>query len=236
MMPAMIRGFLLFFLLFSAPIVADAQALRVFGSDFRPYAYEHQGRVAGTATDRVREILAAAGEVGVIEIYPWARAYRAAKATPGALLYPVARTPERENDFIWLGELVDYDVRLWRLADRTDIAPTTLGDIAGLTVGGLTDDVKTGYLQARGVPVALQSDEETLLTMLVAGRIDLMPADRVSFLARLQRLALPVGDFVPVLALPEISQPLYLAITPGGDPALVRKLAAAFSPRSLLHN
>ncbi len=236
MIPAMIRGFLLFFLLFSAPMAAQAQALRVFGSDFRPYAYEHQGRVAGTATERVQAILAAAGEVGVIEIYPWARAYRAARATPGALLYPVARTPEREDDFIWLGELIDYDVRLWRLASRADIAPMTLGDVAKLTVGGLTDDVKTGYLQARGVPVALQSDEETLLTMLIAGRIDLMPADRVSFLARLQRHALPAGDFVPALALPEISRPLYLAMTRGGDPALVRKLAAAFSPRSPLNN
>lgn len=166
----------------------------------------------------MRAILAEAGEVGIIEIYPWARAYRAAKATPGALLYPVARTPERENDFIWLGELVDYDVRLWRLVNRAEIAPLTLGDVAGLIVGGLPDDVKTGYLQARGVPVALQSDEETLLTMLIAGRIDLMPADRVSFLARLQRQALPAGDFVPALALTEISRPLYLAITRAATP------------------
>ncbi len=215
---------------------AAAQALRVFGSDFRPYAFEDHGRAAGTATDRVREILAAAGQVAVIEIYPWARAYRSARATPGALLYPVARTPEREREFTWLGELVNYDAQLWRMADRRDIALTTLADAAGLSVGGLPDDAKTGFLRDQGMTISLQSSEDILLTMLINGRIDLMPADRVSFLARLQRDGLKPDRFVSALALPEISRPLYLAITPDADPALVARLTAAFGPTGLLNH
>lgn len=211
------------------PGPAAAQALRVFGSDFRPYAFEDGGRVAGTATDRVREILDAAGETAVIEIYPWARAYRAARATPGALLYPVARTPEREHEFKWLGELIDYDVRLWRLAERRDIVLTTLRDGTGFTIGGLTDDVKTRYLQTQGLEVTLESNEDILVTMLANARVDLVPADRVSFLDRLQRLGLAADRFVPALALPEISRPLHLAINPDADPGLVARLTAAFS-------
>lgn len=213
-----------------APARAAPQIVPVFGSDFPPYAYEDNGRAAGSATDRVRGILQAAGLTAVIEIYPWARAYRAAKATPDALLYPVARTPEREDEFIWLGELVDYDVRLWRLAARQDIVLATLADAAGLSLGGLPDDAKTGYLQEQGMMVSLQSNEDILLTMLVNGRIDLMPADRVSFLARLRRDSLDPANFVPALALPAVSRPLYLAINRGADPDLVARLAAAFSP------
>lgn len=209
---------------------AAAQALRVFASDFPPYAFEDQGRAAGTTTDRVREILGAAGQVAIIEIYPWARAYRAARATPGALLYPVARTPEREHEFKWLGELINYDVWLWRLADRRDIVMSKLPDAAGLSIGGLPDDAKTRYLQAEGMSVSLQSNEEILLTMLVNGRIDLMAADRISFLDRLQRHGLNPNRFVPALAIPEMSGPLYLAINPDADPALVEKLTAAFGP------
>ncbi len=215
---------------------ATAQALPVFGSDFRPYAFEDQGRAAGTATDRVREILAAAGEVAVIEIYPWARAYRTARATPGALLYPVARTPEREHEFKWLGELVNYDVWLWRLADRPDIRLTRLLDANGLSIGGLPDDVKTRYLQNQGLTVSLESNEDILVTMLANRRIDLMPADRISFLARLQRSGLSPDRFVPALALPEISRPLYLAINPNADPALIAKLTAAFGPTGRLNH
>lgn len=218
------------------PGPAAAQALRVFGSDFRPYAFEDQGRAAGSATDRVRQILSAAGEVAVIEIYPWARAYRAAKATPAALLYPIARTPEREHEFKWLGELIDYDVRLWRQADRHDIVLTRLSDAAGLSIGGLPDDVKTRFLQERGMAVSLQSSEEILVTMLAKGRIDLMPADRISFLARLQMQGLDPTRFVPALALPEISRPLYLAINPDADPDLVARLTAAFGPTGRLNH
>ena len=166
----------------------------------------------------------------VIEIYPWARAYRAARATPDALLYPVARTPEREDEFIWLGELVDYDVRLWRLADRRDIVLTSLADANGFSFGGLPDDAKTGYLQEQGMRVSLQSNENILLTMLINGRIDLMPADRVSFLARLRRDGLDPANFAAAMALPAVSRPLYLAISRGADPDLVARLAAAFGP------
>ncbi|MBN9526256.1 MAG: transporter substrate-binding domain-containing protein [Alphaproteobacteria bacterium] len=213
-----------------APARAAPQILPVFGSDFPPYAYEDNGRAAGSATDRVRGILQAAGLTAVIEIYPWARAYRAARATPDALLYPVARTPEREDEFIWLGELVDYDVRLWRLADRRDIVLTSLADAEGFSFGGLPDDAKTGYLREQGMTVSLQSNEDILLTMLINGRIDLMPADRVSFLARLQRDGLDSRGFVAALALPAVSRPLYLAISRGADPDLVARLAAAFGP------
>lgn len=213
-----------------SPALAAPQVVQVFGSDFPPYSYEDNGRAAGSATDRVRNLLQAAGLAAMIEIYPWARAYRTAKATQDALLYPVARTPEREDEFVWLGELVDYDVRLWRLAGRQDIVLTTLADAAGLAFGGLPDDAKTGYLQKQGMTVSLQSNEDILLTMLINGRIDLMPADRVSFLARLKRHHLAPGSFEAALALPAASRPLYLAITRGADPDLVARLAAAFGP------
>lgn len=230
----MIRVLAFALLLVSAvfpPGAAGAEGLRVFGSDFRPYAYEDQGRAAGSATRRVHEILEAAGETAVIEIYPWARAYHNARSTPGALLYPVARTPEREHEFKWLGELLDYDVRLWRLAERRDIAPSSLAEAAGLAIGGMPADVKTRHLQAQGLAVSLQSSEDVLLTMLVAGRLDLVPADRISFLQRVQRMGLKPERFLPALPMPEISRPLYLAINRDADPALVAKLTAAFGPR-----
>jgi polar amino acid transport system substrate-binding protein len=41
-----------------------------------------------------------------MDIQPWARIYTTTLAKPGTLMFPVARTAEREDKFRWIGPLV----------------------------------------------------------------------------------------------------------------------------------
>ncbi|MFC6476827.1 hypothetical protein ACFQDN_09900 [Pseudomonas asuensis] len=64
------------------------------------------GRIGGAATEVVELTLNRAGQTDYkINLYPWARAYDIATNQPNVLIYLVARTPEREALFKWVGRV-----------------------------------------------------------------------------------------------------------------------------------
>lgn len=218
---------------FSGRAAAAEPAIGVVTTVFPPYTVEESaaGRraAAGPATAIVRAVLAEAGVTAEIEVLPWARAYQTALHTPNTLIYLIARTPEREELFKWVGEVVDYDVHLYRSADRPDIAPADLAGAAKFIVGGLIKDVKTAFLERHGVPVQPYADETNGLMMLLRGRIDLMPSDAKAMAYRLEATGLPALAVVPVLRLDEVSRPLYLAFNRETDDGTVERFRTALA-------
>lgn len=199
---------------------------RVVTTNFPPYSMEVDGTVRGVAADLVQAVLDDLGVRTSIDVFPWARAYETALRGPRVLIFQIARTPEREQQFKWVGQVASYDVHLYRRADRAEIAPSGLDQAARWKIGGLLKDVKTQYLQEQGVPVTTYSDEANGLPMLLGGRIDLMPSDRQAMLHRLALAGLPPDQVVPVLRLDAISSPLYMAFshdTPNGLVERVRE-------------
>lgn len=200
---------------------------RVVTTSFPPYSMEVDGQVRGVAADLVQAVLDDLGVRTPIDVFPWARAYETALRGPRVLLFQIARTPERESRFKWVGEVASYDVHLYRRADRTEIAPTGLEEAMQWKIGGLLRDVKTTHLQERGVAVTTYSDEANGLSMLIGGRIDLMPSDRQAMLHRLALAGLPPDRVVPVLRLDAISSPLHMAFSLDTPDALVDRVRAS---------
>lgn len=185
--------------------------IRLITSEFAPYSYSENGEAKGVVVERARHLLRQLGRSVPIEVYPWARAYETTLRTPGALLFPVARVPEREGMFKWVGEAVAFKVALFRSAERPDIAPTTLEEAGHYRIGALLKDVKGVYLTTKKIPHEVIADEELGIRMLVHGRLDLLPSDVRSMMYRLGRLGLPHAAVTEALPLPEISHPLYFA-------------------------
>ncbi|MEG3619360.1 hypothetical protein V5T82_12905 [Magnetovibrio sp. PR-2] len=50
-----------------------------------------------------------------------ARAYSTVQNTPNSVLFSVARTPDREDLFTWIGTLIDFAVHIDRKSHRADI-------------------------------------------------------------------------------------------------------------------
>lgn len=221
--------FLLFLTLVFAQNSFAVNKLRVVTSEFPPYSYSAGVAAEGLAVDQVRLLLEDAGLDSRIEAYPWARAYEVALREPNVLIFLIARTPEREAEFHWIGSLIDFDVKLFRLKDRDDIQLTDLRQLADYKTGSLIRDVKGEYLHKQGVRTISYATEESGVHMLKRGYIDLMPAEINSFEYRVQRLGYSRDDFSVAWELEAISKPLYLALSKGSSPAVVEQVQRAFA-------
>ena len=227
--------FLLTLIFFGTHYATAASPLRVVTSEFPPYSYSAGGSAEGIAVEKVRSLLDGAGLDSQIDVYPWARAYEVSMREPNVLIFLIARTPEREASFHWIGSLIDFDVKLFRLSERHDIQINSLQQLNGFKTGSLNRDVKGEYLQQQGIKTINYATEESGVHMLKRGYIDLMPAEVNSFNYRVQRLGYSHQDFSVAWELSAISKPLYLAMSQDSSPELIKKVRRAFERLSSVH-
>ncbi len=79
------------------------------------------GKVVGYSTAIVEELLKRAKLPYEVNSYPWSRSYKMAQTLPNVLIFTLARTPERENEFQWIGAPAVRRLYLYKLAARKDI-------------------------------------------------------------------------------------------------------------------
>ena len=128
---------------------AAAQTIHVV-TEQTPYTYMVDGKVAGSATEVVELSLQRAGLKDYrVNLYPWAHAYDLALKTPNVLIYLIARTAARENQFRWAGEIMKIQYHLYRLKQRP-LAITDLESAKRFTIGVMRDDVRQQYLITKG--------------------------------------------------------------------------------------
>nr|WP_316642909.1 transporter substrate-binding domain-containing protein [uncultured Roseateles sp.] len=226
---------------------AEAQGLpvQVYADTFPPLQYPHypqgpQGKAeaAGYVQQFVWEVLGKVDKelplrVTPLQFVPLKRALQTARQEPNALVLSVARTPEREADFIWLSEVSPYRLWLYR-ASGTVLPP--LHTVADLKGRGLRFGVQSGanfheWLRAQGIGqppdnsvIEPVTQNQRNFRMALANRIDLFAHPELSLEYRLRENQLNPQDFVPVMPVEELSLPLWLVISRGSDAGLVRAL------------
>src|SRR5512145_1222837 len=105
------------------------------------YSRLENGKPAGPANEIAEATLKRAGFSGYsITLYPWARAYDMAQQEPNVLIYLIARTPEREPRFKWVGEFIRVDYFLYKLRDSKGVAVSSLDQARGYSIGVMRDD------------------------------------------------------------------------------------------------
>ncbi len=158
---------------------AQAEFLRILTENYPPFNYPTEdGEVAGLSTDIVRRILDVAKIDHSLTLLPWKRAYLETRRTANTCLYSTAETPDRTDEFRWIGPILEND---WVLFTRKDQPMTIvdLADLKSLNVGGYVGDAITSYLREQGVNIDAARSEEQNLKKLLAGRIDVWPSGRV---------------------------------------------------------
>lgn len=143
----------------------------------------------------------------------------------------MARTPERENDFVWIGPVARYKFGFVKLADRKDIQLHSVTDAKKFVVGTQRDDFTADWLTAQGFArqgaLQLQPDIIETWRMLVNGKIDLMIDDPHAVDDMLQRFQLRRNDIEFSLFIPELAQTTWIALAKNSDPELVKRLQQA---------
>jgi polar amino acid transport system substrate-binding protein len=108
------------FLLLSGQMPATAQqVLRLVTGELPPYNFHvppptvaEQGVPQGLMFDVVREVARRIGHPMVIEFMPWARAQELAMAESGIGILSLTRSPEREERYAWVFNVVTDDLVL----------------------------------------------------------------------------------------------------------------------------
>ncbi len=157
----------------------NAAPLQIICAEWPPYEYSGEdGKPAGFSVEVLQAILKDLAIKNTVEFYPWKRAYLKALNTPNTLLFTVAKTPNRESKFKWVGPIGSREVYLWKLKSRTDINVNNLQEAKNYLIGTTrgfaseTDLINKGFIvdeHLDSVTVPQQNYEK-----LYAGRVDLI--------------------------------------------------------------
>ncbi|TNE62368.1 MAG: transporter substrate-binding domain-containing protein [Alphaproteobacteria bacterium] len=177
------RRFLAAFIVALAGVArAGATDFIVYTEEYPPYNFATEdGGVAGLSTDRVRQVLDAAGLSYSIQLVPWARAMRNIANDDNAFIFSITRTPGREAGFDWLVPLAPSNYYLFVRTDET--RPVTEENLkAGMFLAAcVSGDLACEMVRWTGVPedriVAIGNNITSDFRMVIAGRADVYISD-----------------------------------------------------------
>ncbi len=212
-------------------LVASAQAQTIRAvTETTPYTFQRGERVEGSATAVVEKTLQAAGLTDYqVRLYPWARAYDMALKEPNVLIFLIARTSAREQQFQWAGEIMKIQYHLFRLRERSEIAVTSLDDARNYSIGVMRDDVRQQYLQSKGfhrLTVSAQWIDNS--NKLIKRQVDLVPLTDDDAHSLCQQAHFDCAGLTKVLTLDEASSGLYMAFSNATAASTVQQVRAAF--------
>lgn len=159
--------------------------------------------------------------VNDILYYPWARSYKMAREQDGILLFPMAKTEEREPLFRWVGPIYKMRIGLIAGKDRNFLIET-VEDLADLKIGIVRDGAPEQLLVEAGTRksslIKLQSIEQ-MLQMLSIGRVDAIAYNIPSTFYCLKSMGENPADYEEIYLLREVE--LYYAFSADTDTALI---------------
>lgn len=172
---------LLLLLAVALALPVHAETIRLTNGEWSPYMGEklpHQG----VASRIVSEAFASEGIEVQWMFYPWARALQSAELGKSAGAAVWRHNPEREQAFFVSDAVVESNYYLFHRKDQP-FDWQTVDDLQGRRIGAAIDydygadfqaGERSGHLQVKRL-----SNEEQGLRMLLAGRLDVMPMDKV---------------------------------------------------------
>ncbi|MBD1589457.1 transporter substrate-binding domain-containing protein [Pseudomonas typographi] len=197
-----------------------AAPLQVVTEELPPYNMTANGQVTGMSTEVVQAVLARLGLQVPIQVMPWARAYDVAQHQSDVLIYSIARTPQREKLFQWVGSIAPSRWYLYSASSRP-IELNDLNDAKRYQVATVNQDAGEQYLVAHGFALgqALQSSTRYELDYqkLKRGHVDLWISNELNANYIVRELGDdPAKEITPALALPELGgkDGLYMAFSP----------------------
>ncbi|WP_241566277.1 transporter substrate-binding domain-containing protein [Pseudoalteromonas sp. R3] len=161
-------------------------------------------------------------------MYPWARALNSAKSKPNMLIYSMAKTPQRETSFHWIGPVALFHLGFVTNQSPQKIQIETLEDAKQYRLAVQREDVAAQVLHKLGFEFIETADIQQSYHLLAAHKVDLVVDDPRYISAMAQAMKLPDDQFRYVLDIEPLSIKGYLAASLATDPELVAQLRAAY--------
>ena len=208
--------------LFSPPSVQASSPLSYLTEEYYPFNYTENGELKGISTDILHLVWAELGEPAQpIQVLPWARAYDRACNNRNTVLFSMARIPEREKLFRWVGPIAG--TRFVLIAKKSaGITLRSLDEAAGYRIGTLRDDVTDLLLQkyCKRNKIEAVADMQHNIRKLLSGRLDMVAYEETSWRQIALKNSLSPDDYETVLVLHETL--VYFAFHKDTPPLLLK--------------
>ncbi len=214
---------------------AFGHGITVVTEELPPYNMTVDGKLTGMGTEVVQAVLDEVGETARIQSMPWARAYDIALNSENVLIYSIARTPQRESLFKWVGVIAPTRWFLFSLPG-TEFNLKSLDDARQYQIATVKEDVGEQYLIDKGFAIGrnLQSSNkyEHNYEKLKAGRVDLWISNELNahYLVR-HASSNPDDKAVPQLSLQDLggANGLCMAFSRNTPDAVVERFRQALA-------
>ncbi|QIT54974.1 amino acid ABC transporter substrate-binding protein [Aquisalimonas sp. 2447] len=199
--------------------------------EYAPYNFtEDDGTPSGITIDVLGALwdrLDADINVNDIRVVPWARGYRVAQEDPTACLGATTITDSRRDQFSFIGPYVQARNAVIGPADQADHDFGDVGDLAGMEIGVVRNDIAEELLQEAGAPVRYVrlAEPETMLRMLDGGRFDAIAYNVLVVNWTMRDLGISVDDYAELLLLDEGG--MGLACHQDMNPELLQRMRSA---------
>ncbi len=177
--------------------------------------------VKGFSPDVVREILARTGHQAQVRITSWERSYAALQTEPNAVLFTMARTPSRENQFHWVGPLVHSNAVLF-VKKGSGVTVKSLYEARKLpSIAVIKGDSKEEFLRGKDFRnLDYSPDWATAFRKLLEGKVSALVMTDMDLPTTARDAGLDPADFEPVYEL--FVNRLYIGMSKRTDQAVVR--------------
>lgn len=221
------RACLLFALLMlhAGAALAQTKALEILAYQNAGVFESASGRGPGGPGGAVlRRMQALSGVTLRQQLVPIPRALVMAEQKPGHCAVALARTPEREAGFVWIGPWARGAMAVYGRADETRHVNGPQ-DLRGSHLVVLRDSAPAAWLRERGLQAEEVKDNGTALRMLQARRVDFWLANDLA-----ANFVIHADDGTPPRQLYSADRiDLYIACHPASDPGAVQALNAAIA-------
>ena len=218
-----------FVLLALVTVKSQADTIEVVTEDSL-YAYLLDDKLVGPGIHIASDTLKSA-DLGDFHmtLYPWARAYEMALREPNVLIFPLDRTPAREQLFKWVGEIHRSTSRFYKLRDAEPITIGSLEEAKQYSIGVVRNDAKQIYLQDRGFKrLVVSADNHDNFQKLLNHQVQLVPMPENTARLMSQDAQMDFNLLEEVYALDEQPHRVYLAFSLNTPDETVAKAQRAF--------
>lgn len=191
---------------------------------------DSQKELQGIITKFVTKMLDNSKTKYTISVLPWKRALHYASTEANSMIYPIARTAERESKFIWIGKIINVKYYFYQLGNRKDISINKLEDAQKLTLGMIASYPLEKYLIDRGFNnLEYVSDDHQSIKMLLSKRIDIFPKSNVGIITLCIELEYSCNLLKAAFEVSDMQSDIYIAVSKNTDPQVIAQLKFAFN-------
>ncbi|WP_157670377.1 ABC transporter substrate-binding protein [Chitinibacter sp. GC72] len=180
----------------------QAADLDAYTEEFAPYNYTEKRQFKGMANQILDRIMALSQLNIRRESVPWLRAVQQNQNNPASLIYTIVRTPQRENQYLWVGPYDDCDVVFMKLKSRSDIQLGSIKEAEKYYSGAARGAAAAQILQGMGYDMSrvdTSSPEEIrTVKMLYAKRFDLSAGMLLPHIYSARKLKLDASQLTAV--------------------------------------